>query len=415
MVGRGTEGGAVTAIDALIDPLDEEAQAGEEEPRETAGEGAFTRFVRALAPGREVDPALLREVEQKLERALVRELRRRRLWHCHPSLLGVVGWPHWYDREPGQGGPLAELVEDAATFIFVQRMASLKNQLLAKPNIEGLVFTAVYQFVQHRQVTHDRLGSDVFELLRSAVRQAVAAGELRVVSGEPKIGNATLLALAASTAATEAASPERLASVVERWGGALASSLVTAVGEDKGRLVADLARRLSELDELGVHAFRFGDLIHPLKADLRARLTALFGQELGETGLEEEQNGLARVCRELQPDVEQRLMAEDRFRKLIDCMAAAIDVHQAPERTRHYLRRMLVFLRAFAAEQVRIGRRDGLLPSLRKLAVLVGVPRERLGEMLGTLGEFLLHCRLRFDGEVAELLAAARSGEEAAS
>lgn len=414
MVGQGTEGGAVTAIDDLIDPLDEQAQANEEEPREVEGEGAFTRLVRALAPGCEIAPALLEEVERKLERALVRELRRRRLWHSHPSFLGVVGWPHWYDREPGRGGPLAELVEDAATFIFVQRMGSLKAQLLTKPNIEGLVFTAVYQFVQHRQLTHDRLGSDVFELLRSAVRQAVAAGELRVVSGEPRIGNATLLALAASTVAVEVAGPERLASVVESWGGALASSLITAVGEDKGRLVADLARRLSELDELGVHAFRFGDLIHPLKADLRARLAALYGLERGETGLAEEQGGLARVCRDLQPDVEQRLAAEDRFRKLIDCMAASIDVHQGPERTRHYLRRMLVFLRAFAAEQVRIGRRDGLLPSLRKLAALAGVPRERLSEMLGTLGEFLRHCRQELDGEVAAVLAASRARQEAA-
>lgn len=413
MTERGTEEGAVTAVDALIDPLDEETQANEQKPPEAEGEGAFTRFVRVLAPGREIDPALLEEVEQKLAKALARELRRRRLWHLHPSLLGVVGWPHWYDREPGKGGALAELVEDAATFIFVQRMASLKAQLLTKPNIEGLVVKAVFQFVQRRQTTHDRLGSDVFELLRAAVRSTVAAGELRVVSGEPRIGNGTLLALVAS-GASEVASPERLASVVERWGGPVASSLVTAAGEEKGRLVVDLARRLSKLDELGVHAFRFGDLIHPLKADLRARLMALFALERGETAVEEEQNGLARVCRELEPDVEQSLVAEDRFRKLIDCMAASIDLHPAPERTRRYLRRMLVFLRAFAAERVRIGSQDGLLPSLRKLAALVDVPRERLDEMLETLGEFLRYCRRRLDGEVAEILTA-RRGEEAAS
>ena len=104
------------------------------------------------------------------------------------------------------------------------------------------------------------------------------------------------------------------------------------------------------------------------------------------------------------------MIAADRFAKLIDCADRAIEASPASERTRGYLRRVLLFLRAFATEEGAALAEEGggedkdRLPSFRRLADHLKIPRERFGELMGTLKSFLERCleelaRVRGAGE----------------
>src|SRR5687767_6906412 len=103
--------------------------------------GVFTEYVRSLSQG-EPAPALFAALCRELSAALRTELRRRGLWNTPPSYLGILGGGSWDDDA------LDELRADAHTFVFVDRLRSLRAQMEAKANIDGLVLRAVRNFVQ---------------------------------------------------------------------------------------------------------------------------------------------------------------------------------------------------------------------------------------------------------------------------
>jgi hypothetical protein len=402
------ETGTVTA------ELLEEADDGFEPSTES---GPFTRFMRACELGREPEPALASEMWSAFGKTVRRELSRRSLNQGSPQWLGVYGFRGWWEAA-GRGGPFEELLAEAYRYVFVDRFAALKAQTRAKASIEGLVLASVRNFLHDRQRQHDRLGARLFEVLSLAVRRAVARGELTVMAGSAKIGNSTVLAAGEGMPPAGVASPETLVPFVRRWNDELLPDLVTASRADKRRLVEELAVRLAGLELEGIAAFRFGDLIAPLKADVRQRWAALLAPPEEQPMDDEDARGFRRLRRTFEPAVvEDQMIATDRFTKLIDCADRAIEASPASERTRGYLRQFLMFLRAFATEEGSELAEDGAdhLPSFRRLADHLEIPRDRLRDLMGTLKSFLERCRGQLDGELARVRRSSRPAEEVRS
>jgi hypothetical protein len=327
-------------------------------------------------------------VREALRAALVGELRRRGLWNAPPSYLGVYGCATW---EEG----LEELLAECHAFVFVDRRRSLEAQLGVKPNIDGLVFLSVRHFVHERQREHDPLGSQVFQVLQAAVRGAVAAGELSVLAGDARIRNDTVLGFQPDADPAATAGAEALRSAAARWNDDLLPDLVTLRGRRQEEVVERLHRHLAGLAGEGVVAFRFKDLIDPLKADVRRRWAALLEPAVGEAGVERGDDDATRMVRLVRPDIgfEERQL----FRYLVACVLAAIERLDVSAGTRGYLTTLWQFLRVEAAG----GRAEGGEGRLsrRRIAELLDIPRDRLPELYATLGRLLQGCRAANSGK----------------
>ncbi|HEV2845579.1 MAG TPA: hypothetical protein VG477_12080 [Thermoanaerobaculia bacterium] len=338
-----------------------------------------------MGPRDEPDPLRLAAAREALRAALRGELRRRGLWASPPAWLGIYGFESWE-------GALEELVAEAYAFIFVDRLRPLRAQLEVKPNIDGLVFLNLRHFLHERQKEHDPLGSQVFEVLQSAVRSAVAAGDLYVLTGDPRVRNETILGFHPGA---EPVSPEHadLPFLVARWNDDLLPDLVTLRGRRQEEVVQRVRERLSDLRGEGFEAFRFKDLIDPLKADVRARWGALLDHEAGDAALEGEDGDILRV-RLTRPDTGY----EDRqlFRKLVACVLDAIGRLNVNDKTKGYLTTLWQFLRIDAIA----GPDEGRL-SQRRIGEHLRIPRERLPELYDTLRRLVEPCRAANSGKLS--------------
>jgi hypothetical protein len=362
-----------------------------EEGSDSSQERVFTDYVRALSENAEPDADLVRAVEKALRAALRSELRRRGLWESPPGWLGVYGWDRW---ETTGGGALEELLAECYVFIFVDRLRGLQAQLRVKSNIDGLVFLDIRHFLHERQKAHDPLGSQVFEVLRSAVRGAVEAGELRVLSGDPRIRNDTVLAFGTLEEPPAAAISRDLREIVAAWNDDLLPDLVTLRGRHQEEIVLRLRERLAGLRQRGIPVFRFKDLVDPMKADVRARWAAVLERREGEVVVERETDGEARGTPLVFPDtaVEERQL----FRWLVGCVLDGIERLDVNDKTRRYLLTLWQFHRVRAVETPAAGlglAGEDESPSRRKLAELLRIPRERLSGLYEILGRLLEECR----------------------
>lgn len=357
--------------------------------------GLFTRFLRALEPGREPAEELVTAIWRELGQLLRRELRRRRLIHGSPVWLGIYGHRGWWD-DTGASGPFEELRAAAYEHVFIDRLGFLKEQVDAGREVEALVTSCVQQFLHKQQTRHDRLGSRLFEVLRAAARKAVAAGNLVLVSGSEKITASTVLVLENLDRPAPLAAPEKLKEVARSLNDAFLPDLVTALRADRRRLVDELARRLGELDLADVEAFRFGALLAPLQADVRARWSALATP--GEPGEPDDTIGGLEALERRFDSFEDRLVALDWVEKMIDCADRLLESSGESERSRRYLRRLLAFLRVFLGRESAPGEDGGIdfgdeLPSGRSLGGHLKIQRERLGGLFGKVKEFFEQCR----------------------
>lgn len=356
----------------------------------------FTRFVRLLE--RTAGEELFVEVWERLRTLLGNELKRRGLWTTSPSYLGVYGWSYWEAPGPAAGGALEELVADLYAFIFVERLGSLTSQLAMKPNIEGLVLLNLRHFLLERQQQQDPLGFRVFEMVRGAALASLAAGEIHLLDGNPRVRNDTLLGFAPGR--REATPEARLAALVAGWNDGLLPGLLTAQGGGLTEVIAELRRLLGGLAGQGVAAFRFRDVVDPLKSDARQRWAALLEDE---DGLRSE---LAPADSKAEPASWAEapgisLEARQNLERLIAGVSQAIRQADVDEGTRGYLATVWLFLQAQSGAMEEMGR-DPALPfdlsdqrrlSQRKLAQLLGIPRARLPEVLATLKRFVTEAR----------------------
>lgn len=355
----------------------------------------FTEYVRRLGvQGEPPDPELVAGLWTGLRAALRSELRRRGLWDSPPSYLGVPG-SAWEELGEGdRGGALEELAAECYAFIFVDRLRSLAAQLAVKPNVDGLVFLNLRHFLHERQREHDPLGYRVYEILRLAVQRALAAGELYLISGDPGVRNDTVLGFRQDPAPQAPADLRRL---IADWNDALLAGLGTARGRRQEAVADRLRGRLPELAREGVEAFRFRDLIDPLKADARARWAAVLQREQGE--LAAQAGAGSRLSRIVRPDTQYE--EEQSFARLTSCVTAAVDRLEADARTRRYLADLWTYVRGRADESALLasdpgeesGGREGARLSHRRIAERLGIPRERLPELFAMLGRLVEQCR----------------------
>lgn len=377
--------------------------------------GVFTGHVRALGTGEPLEPREFEALWAALRGALRSELKKRGLWDSPPSYLGIYGSGSWEPASPANNheSALDELLAECYSYIFVSRLRSLQAQLSVKPNIEGLVFLNIRHFLHERQKQHDPIGSQVFDVLRSAVRLAIGEGELRVLAGgEDKVRNDTVLGFAEGMEMPGRGRAE-LASLVARWNDELLPDLVTLRGRRQEEVVQQLRERLPDLRREGVYTFRFKDLVDPLKADVRARWAAILDLAQGESVPQRTGEGDRNAERLAGPDtgVEERQV----FRKLIECVLTSLERLGADEKTRRYLDTLWQFVRVQASEGIEtetVSRLDRALvagaeapdekrPSLRKLAEQLHIPRDRLPSLYQTLGDLLQRCRAAISGKAA--------------
>jgi hypothetical protein len=374
----------------------------------------FTEYVRSVARGAAPDDQQLEALWKALRAALRSELKKRGLWDSPPAYLGIYGWESWEPAGARRGtteeSALEELLVECYSFIFIARLRSLEAHLKIKPNIDGLVFLNIRHFLHERQKAHDPLGSQVFEVLQSAVRTAVEEGDLEVIEGDPRIRNDTVLGF--GPAAGPASSPrEEISTLVARWNDELLPDLVTLRGRKQEEVVRRLRERLADLRLLGAGAVRFKDLVDPMKADVRARWAAILDVSLGEVSREIRDEGGGETVRLAPPD--NQYEEQQIFYKLIACVLSSVERLEVNDRTRTYLATLWQFVRIQASEGVEaspgaieatlaaMGTAGEERPSLRHLAEQLRIPRDRLPGLYQLLGDQLQRCRAAISGKAA--------------
>ncbi len=355
----------------------------------------FTEYVRSLDAGIEPTPESFEAAWGKLREALRSEMMKRSVWSAPPSYLGIYGSHSWSEK-----GALEELLSDCYSFIFVRRLPGLEALLEVQENIEGLVFRNIRNFLFEKQKHHDPLGYRVFRVLRTATRQSIAAGALHVLAGDPRVGNATILAFSPGCGLARAR-PEDLSERIRPWSDELLPELVTARGAKLDAVVGDLCRCLARLAAQGIEGFRFKDLIAPLKQAVRGCWNAVWQSSQGDLAFDDGDGEFVNLVRLVRPDsgFEER----DLFQALLACVAEALDRLEARRKTRAYLEKLWAFLRNHAAEQEPApdpdARRASTLPSRRRIATLLDIPRYRFPELHGTLGNLVETCRTPESGQ----------------
>lgn len=367
-------------------------------------EPLFTRFVRSLEGT--PDERLALAAWEGLREILKGELRRRGLWLSPPSYLGIYTGPSWTGETGAEA--LEELVAECYSFIFVDRLGRLQAQLKAKPNIEGLILLNVRHFFLERQKAHDPLGYRVYEMVQAAVLQAIDGGELFVLSGDEQVRNQTVLGFAIGELAREDEVPAGpLGPLVARWNDELLPALVLARGRHQEEVWGRIRALIRQLEPQGVRRFRFRDVLDPLKSDTRRRWAALLeGEE--ETG--------PRVAGPPGPDgpvrrtlPETAVESRESLEKLTRHVSAAVARMPMDPRTRDYLATLWHFLKLQAGldaasplelategegAEAYAEETEGTL-SQRRLAQLLGIPRERLPGLFVTLRQMVARAQAR--------------------
>ncbi|MCH9648407.1 MAG: hypothetical protein K0U98_09215 [Deltaproteobacteria bacterium] len=373
----------------------------------------FTDYLRSLDPaGSPPDSETFEKLWESLRGVLESELRKRGLWSCSPTYLGIYGFSKWPARgsgqyrmesnsEVGSKDALDELAANCYEFVFLRRSRSLRAQLQIKDNVDGLVFLSLRNFLYETQRRHDPLGYRIFAILNKALSQCLQTKVLHLVSGGPKIANDTLLSfdLASESLAERSGN---LGEIVCRWNDELLPDLVTARGREQETLIQRLQDLLATLPHHGIDSFHFRDLVDPLKADVRSRWVELLEEEAGERAFEGAGDESSRPIPVVPPEtvVEER----DSFEKLVRCVSQELDQLDSSASTRKHLRALWHFLRSLAGQEGNSpeGRPEtipdevlrGNRLSRRKLSRLLGIPRDRFPELFSTISSLVGQCQV---------------------
>lgn len=341
---------------------------------------SFTEYVRTSWEDAAHGWSRFEAVLQSLRAVLVQELKRRDLWNAPPRYLGVFGGNRWDEADL-----LDELVLECFEYVFVRRIQGLRNQARVHTSIDGLIILNVQHFLHDAQRRHDPLGYRVFEIVRDAVEALLKSGSLHLLAGDPKIRNDTLLGF--STQADETAVRSPCHSQIRGWNDSLMPDLVTAWHREEvvAKLTACIAGLAREFP-----AFRFRDLVHPLKEDARRRWLAMMWEDV------ESVPDAAGAQPLLMSVVEPRMALEEaeEYQRLLACTARGIEQAAADERTKGYLRKLLNFLRVWTAA-LEEGPAAGPPPPDRRISEMLQIPRGRLPELKAALGGLVDSCRGR--------------------
>ena len=342
----------------------------------------FSDYVALLGQGEQPDLSSYEAVCEDLRGLLVREMHRRGLWNVPPAFLGCTG-ARWSD------GALDEIVTDAYTFVFIDRQASLISQQRQKMNIRPMVVLNVRHFLTGLQKKADPLGYRLFGRLRDAVKIGIREERLSVLHNGTRVENGTRLknntVLTFRPPPVSLTSSADLAETIRRWNDELLPKLVTAEGPAVPKVVERLSENVLALAEAGVAAFRFGDLIGELKADVRRRWRAIWEASLGELGTEYDEGETPRPVPFAEPDDEPDW--PERLLLIQDCVETSIERERAPKGRRD-LRSLWFWLRA---ERLDAGE-YGVLPKFTELGRHLQLTRDRVRQLFEWLRPIVDAC-----------------------
>ncbi len=367
-------------------------------------EGALTAYVRRSGDRLEpVSGPVFDRFWMVLSRAVKRELHRRGLWDSPPRFVGIEAAEVWNEEA------VQELVAECYIFIM-QRLRTLHQHLKLKPSIDGLVLLNVRHFLYERQKSCDPLGFRVFDIARSAVRQATVNGTLRVVAGDRRIENSTVLEFLGRVTATETVTETAAAGAAvtetgvetkrllqdscRSWVDALMPDLLLAHGRQREAVACRLAQSLATLDPQHQRTMTFKALVDALKAAARVRWKAVWVHEQGRVEpLEKGETRRGFRGLSASPNsavVFQQLAYEDEesFQVLVRKVSEAVESAPATVQHRRYLPQLWKFLCTSSADPGTVA-----VPSRRRVAELLGIPRYLLPELYGQLGKIIERCR----------------------
>ncbi|MCP4895583.1 MAG: hypothetical protein GY906_01305 [bacterium] len=366
----------------------------------------FTEYVRSFAGGKaQPDEEEFRRAWAALRSVLVAELRNRGLWTCPPSYLGILEGGTWqenqHDGTMWRQDALEDLLTECYVFVFVTRFGSLQRQLVVKENIDGLVLLSVRNFLFERQKKFDPLGYRIFGLLRSAIRDALKLGKLAVLEGDPAIRNDTVLGFN-STQQLQPVSPKMLDVITEEWNDDLLPDMIAAWGKGQRKVVERLCRRLDLLRERNVHAFRFKDIVDPLKRNARAKWNSILSQEFGYAEGQDSAN--VRVLDLNRTEPVSDFIERQSFLSLVAAVRKVLSTYQATPTTKRQLGDLLDLLISFAVASDEVagrtkipiprgGERRSSAPSNREIAAMLGISRNRLPRLFEILGQLIDQAR----------------------
>ncbi len=363
--------------------------------RPSSAATCFTPFVRRLADGHAASDKEIRSLLETLRGALVGALRRRRLWTAPPRFLGVIGHASWTNRYPSServlDDAIGELVADCYLYIFVQRLPRLIAQLAVKSNIDGLVFLNIQHFLHEKQRKHDPLGYRIHGVLRASLQSLIEDGHLRILEGPAPIKSRSIVGFQAHG---KPVSPQRLAALTAPWANHLAQPMVQARPAALPAIGAQLGESILTLRRHGAEAFVVRDLLQILQRSIREHWASQ-SIDPGPSAFEHI-DGLSVPISTVPPN--HRLEDRSAFESLVSRVGGLIEDLDVKPQTRSYLQVLWAYLGAFADDRPDLlppshipapyatrGVDDDVLPSHRRLAAMLEIPRHRLSGLFSIL------------------------------
>lgn len=356
----------------------------------SAGDGGpFTAYLRAFGQG---DAGLsgpaFDAFWQALGAALRRELRRRGLWDAPPRFLGIEEPASWNTEA------LEELTTDCYVYVL-QRLRALERQLEMRSEVEGLVLLNVKHFVFERQKLADPVGFRVYEVLRGAVRLALGAGAITIDGGDSDLDNRTRLSWPVKEKPSTAneATDQAMSSIAEQarlWADDLLPELMLARGRNRDAVSERLAEALGQLGEAGVRSASFKQLADAFKREVRGRWGAFWARESAEP----DDEGSTRVGNHwiAQAVAPPGTGFESRqsFERLAACVELSVDRLATRGGQGAGLAELWHFLQSLAPD-------PGVasLPSQRRVAEELGIPRYRMTTYYSALRRIVEGCQRR--------------------
>lgn len=351
----------------------------------------FDLFVERLRnEGEEPTRADFLEVREHLRVLLVGEMKKRGLWSAPPTYLGIQA-SSWSDREA-----LEELVGDAYTYVFADRLAALIKQSMDRSTLAPLIRMNVNHFVTDRQRLADPLGYRIFGRLKSATLKALKRGKLflhgePITSDPPKIHNQSELTFRRGW--FEAIKFQLLEMPVRLWNDFLLPDLILAEGRSVPAVIDRLLDLLLALPKDGIEAFLFGDLCRVQKEDARRRWEALWrdGFDIAYSHDGKDDEPVPELAVAGHEETEAQWM--ERRELILEEVGQAIDdLEGVKAKEKEDLWKLWIYLRStrLFSPEMREGNGtkttpDPDIPNDSKLGKLIGVSRKNIPKRIQTL------------------------------
>lgn len=384
----------------------------------------FSDLVGAFATTGDASEDLLDAAFETLRTWTYQHLKSRGLLNAPPRYLDVTGvtWTTPHETATGRSATpglprtaLDELTWDCFDDIFGERLTYLlrcwqqeQDQETGRSEegaVEAQVGMMLRQILTDRQRRTDRLGSDVYNWVRTALAKLVDGGQLHILrAGRPGVlDNSTVLGSEPNVEPQNLDVEEETAAlvpVVSAWIEPLLENWLTVRGSGVRFEAGKLEPGIQSLPVEGFSSFSFKALVDAVKIALRQQLAARWPWDELPLGLAEPEPDEAEEL----PDALARQLARERFEAVANCVERGIKSSSAQKRTRDHELKLWRFVMAYVlvASDYEMSRVDSVVqdllasetfPSYRRLGKALGIPRDRFSDLMSRLKTEVERCR----------------------